>query len=271
MNWMRAIGAERHLWPVPHRAARMVQRALMVYRRDWMVVFSGFFEPLFYLFSLGVGLGGMVPEVGGLPYAAFVAPGLLASSCMNGAISDGLFNVWFRLHYQKTYENILSTPMRVTDIALGELVWASIRGTLYACGFMIVMLLVGEWQGPRILLSRTSLVALPAALLCSLSFSAMALCLCSVVRQREDFEYVTGLIVMPMFLFGGIFYPVSLMPGAVRWLLEVVPLYHGVALLRSCTTASLGLSTLWHAAYLILAGVVAFVVAVRRLERALIT
>lgn len=271
MSWMDAVVVERHLWPVPRRAVRMVQRAMLVYRRDWMVVFSGFFEPLFYLFSLGVGLGGMVPDVGGVPYAAFVAPGLLASSCMNGAISDGLFNVWFRLHYQKTYENILSTPMRVADIALGELVWASIRGTLYACGFIVVMLLVGQWQGPRILLSPASLVALPAALLCSLSFSAMALCLCSVVRQREDFEYVTGLIVMPMFLFSGIFYPVSQMPGAVQWLLGLVPLYHGVALLRACTTASFGLAVLWHAAYLVIVGVAAFIVAVRRLERTLIS
>lgn len=270
MSVFRALRVERHLWPVPARAARMVQRAMLVYRRDWMVIFSGFFEPLFYLLSLGVGLGGMVSAVNGVPYAAFVAPGLLASSCLNGAVSDGLFNVWFRLHYQKAYENILATPMRVADIALGELTWASIRGTLYACGFMVVILVLGAWRGPRILASPISLLALPAAILCSLSFSAMALCLCSVVRRREDFEYVIGLLVMPMFLFSGIFYPVSQMPVAVQRALQLAPLYHGVELLRACTTAAFTPAVAWHVAYLVCAGTLAFVVAVRRLERALI-
>lgn len=270
MSWLRALQVERHMWPVPARAIRMVQRSMLVYRRDWMVVFSGFFEPLFYLLSLGVGLGGMVSGVDGVPYAAFVAPGLLASSCMNGAVSDALFNVWFRLHYQKAYESILATPMRVADIALGELTWASIRGSLYACGFTIVVLVIGAWQGPRILASPLSILALPAAILCSLSFSAMALCLCSVVRRREDFEYVIGLLVMPMFLFSGIFYPVSQMPRALQWLLELVPLHHGVRLLRACTTTTFGAVALWDMAYLVLVGTLAFLVAVRRLERSLI-
>ena len=80
----------------------MVQRNLLVYKHAWMVIFSGFFEPLFYLLSIGIGLGALVPDVDGLSYTAFVAPGLLASSCMNGAISDGLFNICFKLHFQRT-------------------------------------------------------------------------------------------------------------------------------------------------------------------------
>lgn len=261
---------QRHQWPVLRRAVRMVQRSLVVYRHDWMVIFSGFFEPLFYLLSLGIGLGGMVPEVDGLSYTAFVAPGLLASSCLNGAISDGLFNVWFKLHYQKTYESILATPMRVADVALGEVMWALMRGSLYATGFMAVVLLLGEWRGPRILLSPLAVLALPAAIVCAAAFSAMAVCLCSFVRRREDFEYVMGLLVMPMFLFSGIFYPVSQLPGTIRWVFQVVPLYHAVELLRACTTGVMGVGVLWHLAYLVVVGALAFGVALRRLERALI-
>lgn len=261
---------QRHQWPVLRRAVRMVQRSLVVYRHDWMVIFSGFFEPLFYLLSLGIGLGGMVPEVGGLSYTAFVAPGLLASSCLNGAISDGLFNVWFKLHYQKTYESILATPMRVADVVLGEVMWALMRGSLYATGFMAVVLLLGEWRGPRILLSPLAVLALPAAIVCAAAFSAMAVCLCSFVRRREDFEYVMGLLVMPMFLFSGIFYPVSQLPGTIRWVFQVVPLYHAVELLRACTTGAMGVGVLWHLAYLMVVGTLAFGVALRRLERALI-
>ena len=100
------------------RPLRLYQRNLLVYKHSWMVIVSGFFEPLFYLLSLGLGLGGMVSEVDGLSYAAFVAPGLLASSCMNGAVSDGLFNIWFKLHYQKTYDGILATPLGVVDVAM---------------------------------------------------------------------------------------------------------------------------------------------------------
>ena len=90
--------------PSPRRAIRMVQRNLLLYRHIWMVLLSGFFEPLFYLVAIGLGVGSMVREVNGLSYPAFVAPALIASSCMNGAVSDGLFNVFFRLHVQKTYD-----------------------------------------------------------------------------------------------------------------------------------------------------------------------
>ena len=116
---------------------RMVQRNLLVYKHTWMVIFSGFFEPLFYLLGIGIGLGSMVPPIDGVSYSAFVAPGLLASSCLNGAITDGFFNIFFKLHYQKTYDGILATPMRVPDVAFGEMLWALRRGSLYAAVFLI--------------------------------------------------------------------------------------------------------------------------------------
>lgn len=256
--------------PSPRRAIRMVQRNAIVYRHGWMVILSGFFEPLFYLLSLGLGLGGYVPAVDGLPYAAFVAPGLLASSCLNGAITDGFFNIFFKLHFAKIYDGVLATPMRVVDIGLGELIWALARGSAYAATFLGVMGVLGWWQGEPILRSWWAVLALPAAILTAASLSAMALCLTTVVTRVEQFDTVMGVGVMPMFLFSGIFFPVSQLPVVVQGFLQLVPLYHAVELLRACTTGEFSWATAWHLVYLVTVGVGAFVVAMTRLERALI-
>jgi lipooligosaccharide transport system permease protein len=248
----------------------MVQRNLVVYRHAWMTIVSGFFEPLFYLLAIGVGLGAYVADVRGIGYAAFVAPGLLASSCLNGALSDGFFNVFFKLHFQRTYDGILASPMRVVDVAFGEMLWALIRGSLYAAGFLTVVLLFGWARSSPILLSPWALLALPAAIAASAAFAALALLVTSIVTKVEQFDIVMGLGVMPMFLFSGIFFPVSQLPSAVAWVFQVVPLFHAVELLRALTTGAVDWTVLWHLAYLIAVGSAAFLLAMRRLERALV-
>src|SRR3989442_1010339 len=114
------------------RAPLLVERNLMVYRRLWLILASGFFEPLFYLLSIGVGLGKLTGAVDGVPYADFVAPGLLAVSAMNGAVFDSTFNVFFKIKYAKTYDAMLATPLRVGGIAAGETTWAQLRGVMYS-------------------------------------------------------------------------------------------------------------------------------------------
>ena len=256
--------------PSLRRAVRMVQRNLIVYKHGWMVIFSGFFEPLFYLLGIGLGLGGLVGKVAGVSYGAFIAPGLLASSCMNGAISDGFFNIFFKLHYQKTYDGVLATPMRVPDVAFGEMLWALMRGSLYAAAFIVVVVTMGAATGSPMILSPWAALALPAAILASASFAAMALCITSFVRKIEDFDIVIGLVVLPMFLFSGTFFPTSQYPYVVQWVMQIVPLYHAVHMLRQLTTGSIDSTIFVHVGYLILLGSTAFVVAMRRLERALI-
>jgi lipooligosaccharide transport system permease protein len=256
--------------PSLRRSSRMVQRNLLVYKHTWMVIFSGFFEPLFYLLGIGMGVGSMVPSIDGVSYSAFVAPGLLASNCMNGAITDGFFNIFFKLHYQKTYDGILATPMRVPDVAFGEMLWALSRGSLYAGAFLVVLLAVGEATGRPMLLSPWAALAWPAAVLAAASFSAMALCLTSFARKIQDFDMVVGLLVMPMFLFSGIFVPITQFPEAVQWIVRATPLYHAVGMLRQITTGTIEVTIAGHAAYLVAGGVVAFAVAMHRLERALV-
>jgi lipooligosaccharide transport system permease protein len=262
---VRALAA-----PSPSRSLRMVQRNLLVYKHTWMVIVSGFFEPLFYLLGIGIGLGSMVPPIDGVSYGAFVAPGLLASSCLNGAITDGFFNIHFKLYFQKTYDGILATPMRVPDVVFGEMLWALGRGSLYAAAFLLVLLVLGEASGRPMLLSWWALLAWPAAVLAAATFSAMAICLTTFARKVQDFDMVMGLLMTPMFLFSGIFVPVTRFPELVQWIIRATPLYHGVELLRQFTTGSVDAGIVGHVAYLIVAGCVAFCVAMYRLERTLI-
>ena len=116
------------------RARRLVQRNLLVYRHGWIIIVSGFFEPLFYLLGIGYGLGSLIDGVTlsdgtTIPYPAFVAPGLLAMSTMNGAIAESIFNVFFKLNFAHIYDGILATPLGIREIALGELIWSLIRGS----------------------------------------------------------------------------------------------------------------------------------------------
>jgi len=262
--------ATRLSFPRWHRSARMVQRNLLVYKHGWMVIFSGFFEPVFYLFSIGLGLGALIADVEGMSYAAFVAPGLLAASCLNGAITDGCFNIFFKLHFQKTYDGILATPMRVADVAFGETLWAVARGAIYAAGFLIVMFVLGVVTGRHVLLSPLALLAFPAAVLSAAAFSSIGVCITTFIRRVEDFDFVIGLGVTPMFLFSGTFFPLSRIPAPVRQLVELLPLYHAVALLRALTTGLVTGGLLAHLVYLVVVGVGAFMLAVWRLERALV-
>jgi lipooligosaccharide transport system permease protein len=250
------------------RSLRLIERNLYVYRHGWMVILSGFFEPLFYLLSIGFGLGalvGTVPGPGGepIPYQLFVAPALLASSSMNGAITEATLNFFFKLKYQKTFESILSTPLSTADIALGELGWALIRGGLYTTGFLVVMAVLGLAVSPTVLLT------LPAALLISLAFGAVGMAATSFMRTWQDFDLVQ-LFVLPMFLFSGTFYPVDAYPEALRLLVQVTPLYQGVDLLRSLAVGVVGPDDLVHAIYLVVMGIAGLVVVSRRLDHLLL-
>lgn len=250
------------------RAWRVVQRNLLVYRHTWMVLFSGFFEPVFYLVAVGYGVGtliGRVQVIGGrpVPYAAFVAPAMLASSALNGAITEGFFNPFFKLHYQGTYQAILAAPMKVMDIALGEVIWGQIRGTLYSAGFLIVMLVLG------LILSPWAVLALPAAVFVSASFSAACLLLMTLATKVDDFDKVMNLLVHPMFLFSTTFFPLTVYPAPIRAIVVMTPLYHGIALLRGLTTGAVGPMLLLHVGYLAALGVVSMKIATRRLSRVL--
>jgi lipooligosaccharide transport system permease protein len=249
------------------RAGRLFERNLLVTRHIWFVVASGFFEPLFYLLSIGIGIGELVGpvEVGGrlVEYRTFVAPAMLAASAMNGPVFDTTFNFFYKLKYAKTYDAILSTPLGVGDIALGEAASALARGGVYAAAFLLVMAAFG------LLSSAWALLAFPGALLVGFAFAGAGLASTTFMRSWEDFE-VVQLAILPMFLFSTTFAPLSAYPLAIRWLVQATPLYHGVALLRGLCTGVVGASLLVHVLYLVVMGLVGLVVAARRMERLLL-
>jgi lipooligosaccharide transport system permease protein len=248
-------------------ARMMIERNLTASRRGWLVLVSGFFEPVFYLFSLGIGLGALVANVpvDGRPvsYPVFVAPALLAASAMNGAVFDSTLNVFFKLKYIKLYDAVLATPLGPRDVAVGEIGWAQLRGGVYAAMFVVVMLLAG------VLSSWWALLALPAALAVGLAFAGVGMAATTFMRSWQDFELV-NLAVLPMFLFSATFYPLSVYPRSVQWLVEVTPLYHAVELIRSLTLGFVGWPVLGHLVYLMVMGLIGVAVAARRLERLLL-
>lgn len=249
------------------RAPAIVERNLMVYRRGWLVLVSGFFEPLFYLFALGVGLGALVGDVvvGGrtLSYTAFVAPAMLAASAMNGAIFDATFNIFHKLKYAKVYDAVLSTPMGPRDVAVGEVIWALMRGLLYSGAFLVVMVGLGLVSSPW------AVLVLPVAVLIGFAFAAVGMAATTYMRGWQDFEWVQ-LATLPMFLLSATFYPLETYPPGLRVVVEWSPLYQGVALVRALSTGAVDWALLVHAAYLGLLGLLGVVVSARRLERLLL-
>ncbi|MFC5231127.1 ABC transporter permease [Pseudonocardia zijingensis] len=250
------------------RSHALLLRSATASRRSWIAFVSGFFEPFFYLLAMGQGLGSMVgtlpgPDGAPLSYAAFIAPGLLAASAMNGAVFDSTFNVFFKLKYGRIYDAMLATPLGPVDIALGEIGWALIRGGIYSLGFLAVM------GGFGLLVSPWALLALPAALVVAFAFAAVGMAATSFMRSWQDFDLVT-LVVLPMFLFSTTFYPLSVYPRWLQIVVECLPLYHAVELMRGLTTGVVHVGLLGHLAYFAVMIAFGVVVAARRLDALLL-
>jgi lipooligosaccharide transport system permease protein len=246
----------------------IVERNAMVYRRTWLILFSGFFEPLFYLFFFVYPLQefrDITVTVGGeaIEYAAFVAPALLASSAMNGAFYDAT-NVFWKLRYGKVYESILATPVGPKDVASGETMWAIVRSLLYATAYLIVITALGlvhSWWG---------VLALPACFVIGFAFAGAGIAAVTWIRSWQDFDLVQ-LVMLPMFLFSATFYPITVYPPALEWLVRCLPLYQGIDLVRSLTTGVVGPHLLVNVAYLATMGLVGRAIAARRIDRLLLT
>jgi lipooligosaccharide transport system permease protein len=221
-------------------------------------------SPFLWLASIGVGVGALVTgfEVGGqeLSYAEFVAPALLASTALNGAIMDSTFNVFFKLKYDRVYDAMLATPLTTGDIVRGDLAWATSRGAIYSAVFLLAMAFLGLAH------SWWLLLALPATLLISLATSAVGFALTTFMRSWQDFEYIQ-LAMMPMLLFSGIFFPVTTYPDVLRWIVELTPMYRAVALVRELSVGAPGWASLASVAYLLVMAAIGVSIASRRLDR----
>ena len=231
---------------------------------NWLVMLSGFFEPIFYLLSLGIGLGALVGTVATstgqeVPYAAYIAPALLAVSAMNGALYDSTWNVFFKMRFAKLYEGMLATSLGPLDVALGEIGLALMRGLLYAAGFMIVMQVLG------LNLAWTALLALPAVLLIAFGFASVGMAVTSYIKTFQQMDWI-AFVTLPMFLFSATFYPLSVYPEPIQWVVQAMPLWHGVELVRGLTTGALSVAMLGHVLYYVVMIIVGLAVTTRRLR-----
>jgi len=225
------------------RAAYAVwQRNATIYRRNWhLSLLPNFFEPFLYLLGMGVGLGYYINDsVNGTPYLAYIAPGLVASAAMNGATFESTYNVFVRMTFDRIYNAYLGAPARPADIILGELLWAVTRAMLYGVIFLLIVLGYNSF-GYTLVMSWHVIFAPLVIALIGVLFSAIGLFFTGLIRSIDYYSYYFTLFLTPLFLFSGIFYPVSRFPygETIAWF---TPLYHGVRVMRSLMLGSFGLS-----------------------------
>lgn len=196
-------------------AAVLVERNLMIYKHTWYVLLAEIFEPILYLLSIGVGIGVLVGTVTDVPggdpvsYASYVAPALLATAAMNGAMNETTFAMFGKLRTDRTFESMLATPLTERDVALGEIGWAVLRGTVVSFAFLAVITALGLVHSPW------ALLVVPGAALIAFAFATAGVVVVTFLRDWQDMQYIQ-LVMLPMFLFATTFYPLSVYPGRSR-------------------------------------------------------
>jgi lipooligosaccharide transport system permease protein len=250
------------------RAASVTERNISCLRSMyWVVMISGFVEPVLYLFSIGIGVGGLIgdlrlPDGRLVGYAEFVAPAMLASAAMTGALSETTFNFFGKMKFMRLYEGMLATPIRPIEIALGELAWAMVRGVLYSAAFLVIMVALDLTTAMR------ALAMLPATMLVGFAFGALGMATSTVIRSWQDFDLIAS-AQFALFLFSGTFVPPTHYPAPVRWLIEVTPLYRSVDLTRALSLGPVGPRQLVDVLYLLALLAVGLTLAGRRMGRML--
>ncbi|WP_416418363.1 ABC transporter permease [Paenarthrobacter aromaticivorans] len=243
------IARERKFGPLYSRNAKaVVARGLMAAKSStWLVLLSGFFEPVLFLLAMGVGMGSIVGTVQGpggedISYAAYIAPALLAVSAMNGAIYDSTWNVFFKMNFAKLYQGMLYTSLGPLDVAMGEIFLALLRGLLYATGFSAVMGVMG------LLTTWWAILVIPASVLIAFGFASFGMGITSFMKTFQQMDWI-NFILLPMFLFSATFYPLSVYPQVIQWFIQAMPLWHGVELLRQISVGSFSPATAIHVGY----------------------
>ena len=245
--------------------AAPVIRNLIAWRKQWHILVGGFFEPIFYLLGMGLGLGRIVGDIDldGTPvrYAVFAAAGLMASSAMQGVLLATTFNFFFKLKFSRTFDSMLYSPLQMGDVLTGEVLWAVARAGLQSTVFLVVALGFGT------VASWWAVLSVPACLLIALAFASLGTWVTTYVKAWTDFDLL-NLGIMPMFLLSTTFFPLSVYPGWAHPLVQATPLYNGVALVRDLHTGLVGWHDVGHVIYLLgLSGVCAWLTTRRMRQR----
>jgi lipooligosaccharide transport system permease protein len=254
--------------PLPRRwrGKYLIERNIAATKSFWPALVSGFFEPIFYLLAIGVGIGQLVGDVtyGGVavPYETFVAPAMLAAAAMNGAVYEST-NIFFKMKYGKVYDGVLATPMEPNDVASGEIAWSLLRGGAYAAAFLLVMAVLGLISSPW------GILALPATLLIGFAFGALGTAAVTKMRSWQDLD-LFFVVILPLFLFSATFYPLDIYPRALQIIAQFSPLYHGVELVRRLTLGIFSWTMIINISYLLALGVFGSWITTKRMRSMLL-
>ena len=222
--------------PSPRGTFRVWQRNMTIFRKYWKtLLLPNFFEPLLYLAALGLGLGTFIQRGGieGQSYVQFIAPGLLASNAMFAASFESTFNTYVKLKIQRTYDAIVTTPVNAEDVVAGEYLWAGTRAALYGTGFLAVLTVLGLAFGEPLITSWWAFSIPPVLLMIGIMFSVTGTLFTSLIDRIDLFSYYFTLVITPLFLFSGIFFPIEDFPAPVPQVAWFTPLYHAVNVCRA--------------------------------------
>lgn len=248
------------------RARTILERSYLAFRSSaWIVVLTGFLEPVLYLFSFGYGVGKLIGKMEVSPghyisYAAFIAPALLATSAMNGAIYDATWNVFFKLKFDRVYQGMLATSLGPLDVALGEISWALIRGLVYAIAFMSIV------GGLGLITTPLALLAIPCAVLIAFGFAAIGMAVTTYMKSFEQMNII-NIVLLPMFLFSGSFYPLTIYPGWLQAFIKALPLWHGISLIRAVMLGMISTALIPHILYFVVMTVIGLFFTTSRLTK----
>ncbi|MES9913791.1 MAG: ABC transporter permease, partial [Candidatus Sedimenticola sp. 4PFRAG1] len=241
------------------------RRNIMVWRKlIGPAVVMNFGEPTLYLLGMGFGLGHFVGEMSGMPYLAFLASGIIASSAMTTATFEGMYSVYTRMDPQRTYEALMATPLEVDDILAGEMLWCGTKSLFSGIAILLVAALLGVVQGWE------AVLVLPVVFLIGLCFAGMAMVMSSVATNYDFFNYYFVLAITPMFILCGVFYPVDTLPEVAQWLVQMLPLTHAVALTRPLVAGGELSQPLLHLGVLVAYGALGFYIAVALVRKRLL-
>jgi len=248
-------------------------RFVAVWRRNFLVwrklaipsILGNLADPLIMLFGLGYGLGAVLGNMGGTSYFAFLAAGFVASSTMYAATFESLFSAFSRMHVQKTWDAILNAPMTLEDVVAGEWAWAATKSLAAGVCMLAVIAAFGYAAWPL------ALVAIPVVALVGLAFAGVGLSVNALATGYDFFSYYMTLVLTPMMMLSGVFFPVEQLPAAVQAAAQALPLYHGVALARPLLLGEVPQAILLHVAVLLAYAIGGFYVAVLLTRRRLLT
>ncbi|MCH6582521.1 MAG: ABC transporter permease [Gammaproteobacteria bacterium] len=251
---------------------RLKRRSVNVWRRNVLVwrklmgpsLMLNFGEPLVYLLGLGYGLGLFIGQMAGVPYLTFLASGIIASSAMTTATFEGMYSVYTRMVSQRTYDAMLATPMEVDDILAGEMLWCATKSLINGIAILAVAAILGAVADMR------AVLVLPVVFLIGLCFAGPAMVMTSVSKGYDFFAYYFTLVITPMFIVCGVFYPTNVLPEFVQRFVQVLPLTHAVALTRPLIVGQPLTDVALHISVLLAYAVIGYYIAVILIRRRLL-